>query len=245
MNCAVSKPKRVGIIQSNYIPWKGYFDFIDAVDEFVLLDDVQFTRRDWRNRNKIKTKNGLQWLTVPVEVKGKYFQSIDETRIADPRWVDEHLSALRHCYGRAPHFRDAWPWVEDLYRSCSSLEYLSQVNATLIRGIADRLGIATPIRTSREFQLVDGKNERLIGICLQAGGSEYLSGPAARDYIDQGVWNAAGIRVKFKSYAGYPEYPQINGDFEHGVTVLDLIFNTGDESRRYLKSTTDVEPALV
>lgn len=231
---------RAGIVQSNYIPWKGYFDFIDCVDAFVLFDDVQFTRRDWRNRNKIKTATGLHWLTIPVESKGKYHQRIDETLVSDNGWIDDHMNALRHAYGRAAHFRAEWPWIEDVFRACSSMPRLSQVNRAFIEAIARRLGIATPIHFSSEFRLDEGKNEHLIGICKDLGASEYISGPAARGYIDPALWEAQGITVRYKGYDNYPEYPQLHGGFEHGVTVLDLIFNAGPEAAQLFRSTPRV-----
>jgi hypothetical protein len=226
--------KRVGIIQSNYIPWKGYFDFIASVDEFVFLDDVQYTRRDWRNRNRIKTQRGLSWLTIPVDAKGNYLEPIDRIRIADPNWVDEHLGTLRHAYARAAHFKQEWEWIEPLYRSVQSMELLSAVNRRLTEGICRRLNIETPFRLSRDVATVHGKNERLLAICRALGATEYLSGPAARPYIDETAWNAAGIKVLYKSYEGYPEYPQLHGTFEHHVTVLDVLFNTGNDAQRYL-----------
>ncbi|MGA7747823.1 MAG: WbqC family protein [Candidatus Aquilonibacter sp.] len=227
--------KRVGIIQSNYIPWKGYFDFIASVDEFVLLDEVQYTRRDWRNRNKIKTADGLRWLTIPVDVSGKYLQSIDETRIANPDWADEHLASLRHAYARAPHAKEQWPWIETLYAGAKALPMLAAVNELFIRAIVGRLGITTKISRSSDYAGTPGKNERLMAICRQAGASVYLSGPAAAAYIDQTLWNAQGIDVEFKSYERYPEYPQLHGPFEHGVTILDLFFNLGDEAQAYFQ----------
>jgi hypothetical protein len=233
--------KRLGIIQSNYIPWKGYFDFIDSVDEFVLLDDVQYTRRDWRNRNLIKTADGARWLTISVDVKGKFTQRIDETRIADKAWSQSHLSALQHAYGRAPFFRDEWDWICELYQSVQSEDLLSQVNHRVISEICKRLDIRTPIRRSTEFSLMDGKNERLLAIAKQTGATEYLSGPAAGAYLDAAQWRAEGVEIFFKSYEGYPEYRQLHGSFEHGVTILDLIFNTGPNCRHYLKSARDVE----
>jgi hypothetical protein len=228
---------RAGIIQSNYIPWKGYFDFIDDVDVFILLDDVQYTRRDWRNRNRIKTKDGIKWLTIPVDVKGKFFQAIDETAIAGPAWIDEHLSALRHCYGKAPFFQREWPWIAQTYESCRGELLLTRVNERFIRAICARLGITTEIRRSTEFELTPGKNERLIHLCRQAGADQYLSGPAARGYIDENEWNAAGISVRYKSYGGYPDYAQPFPPFEHAVSVLDTIFCTGPQARRHLKSS--------
>jgi len=229
--------KRVGIIQSNYIPWKGYFDFIASVDEFVLLDEVQYTRRDWRNRNKVKTANGLQWLTIPVDVSGKYTQRIDETRIADPAWADEHLTTLRHVYGRAPHAKAEWPWIEALYSHARELPLLTAVNESFIRAIAERLGISTKITRSSEYRTTGGKNERLLEICRQAGASTYLSGPAAAGYLDPAMWREHGIELEFKTYEGYPEYPQIHGAFEHGVTILDLFFNVGEDAKDYFRES--------
>lgn len=245
MNSDISKPKRkrVGIIQSNYIPWKGYFDFISCVDEFVVFDDVQYTRRDWRNRNKIKTKDGLHWLTVPVEASGKYLENINCIHVSGRDWIDNHVATLRHVYGRAPFFHDEWAWIEPAYEACRGLSLLSEVNLRFIRAICKRLGIRTPIRLSSEFEIVPGKNERLLSICRQADATEYLSGPAARDYIDEGAWREAGIPVLFKSYSGYPEYPQSHGAFEHGVTVLDLFFHTGPHATEHYKSAADVESA--
>ncbi len=228
--------KRVGIIQSNYIPWKGYFDFIASVDEFVLLDEVQYTRRDWRNRNKIKTVDGLRWLTIPVDVSGKYTQSIDQTRIAEPGWAHEHLASLRHAYARAPHAKEQWGWIEGLYEAAATLPMLTAVNELFIRAIAERLGIATRISRSTDYAGAPGKNERLMAICRQAGASVYLSGPAAASYIDHALWNAQGVNVEFKSYEGYPEYPQLHGPFEHGVTILDVFFNLGDEAPAYFRA---------
>lgn len=236
--------KRAGIIQSNYIPWKGYFDFIASVDEFVVFDDVQYTRRDWRNRNRIKTKDGLKWLTVPVEAKGHYSESVSAIRVAGHRWVDEHLASLRHAYGRAPFFGQEWPWIERSYESCRSLELLSEINISLIAAICGRLRIRTPIRRSSEFEAVPGKNERLISLCKQLCATEYLSGPAARGYVDEQLWQRSNIRVYYKSYAGYPEYSQVHGPFEHGTTVLDVLFHTGPDAERYIRSARDVEPAV-
>lgn len=233
--------KRVGIIQSSYIPWKGYFDFIDSVDEFVLLDDVQYVRRDWRNRNLLKTKDGLKWLTISVEAKGHYESAIDEIHIADPKWMDAHLATLKHVYGRASAFSSTWAWLEPAYEGLRGIPLLTTINERLMQAIMDKLGIVTPIRRSREFAPPLGKNERLLSICKDLGATEYLSGPAARHYIDTDLWHAAGIDVKFKSYEGYREYRQLYNPFEHGVSILDVLFNCGDEAPTYIKSSRDAE----
>lgn len=244
MSSGTSKRRRVGIIQSNYIPWKGYFDFIACCDAFVILDDVQYTKRDWRNRNLIKTSAGLAWLTIPVAVKGKYEQRINETRVSEPRWAQDHLQRLRHAYKRAAYFDEVWPFLSDLFESAQAHPQLTQVNETLLRGIAAYLGIRTPIHRSEEFDAVQGKNERLINIARRLDATEYLSGPAAREYIDESLWASSGIRVRYKSYEGYAEYPQMHPPFEHGVSIVDLLFNAGKSAADLMRSAVDVEPAL-
>jgi WbqC-like protein family len=227
--------KRVAIVQSNYIPWKGYFDLLNSVDEFVLYDDMQFTRRDWRNRNLIKTPRGAQWLTIPVAVKGRYLQKICETRISEPDWGARHWSTLVHNYAKAPFFEQYRPVFEPLYHQGGDL--LSNVNHGFLRAICGILGIATRISWSMDYRpLKEGKTERLVDLCRRAGGTHYVSGPAARDYIDARRFEEAGIALSFFDYSGYPEYPQRFGDFEHHVTVLDLLFNTGPQAPRFMKS---------
>jgi WbqC-like protein family len=224
---------KVAIVQSNYIPWKGYFDLIAAVDEFVIYDDVQYTRRDWRNRNKIKTPQGLLWLTIPVQVKGKYYQRIRDTEIADPNWAKEHWQTLTQYYLRSTHFDEIAPWLAPLYEETFS--NLSELNRRFIEAVASYLGIGTKITDSQNYRLVDGKTKRLADLCLQAGATEYVSGPAARTYIDETVFARSGIKLTWFDYFGYPEYPQLWGPFEHGVTVLDLLFNCGRDSPRYMR----------
>ena len=226
--------KKVAIVQSNYIPWKGYFDLIASVDEFIVFDEMQYTRRDWRNRNRIKTPNGVQWLTVPVQVKGKYLQRISETRINDPEWARAHWRTLRQFYANASHFSDYADRFEELYRGTRH-EYLSKVNVTFIRAICEILGIRTVIKDCTEYQLIDGKSERLASLCTQAGGTEYVCGPSTREYMDTTVFEQAGLTLTWFDYSGYPEYPQLWGDFEHSVTILDLLFNCGGEAHKYMK----------
>ena len=227
--------KKLAIVQSNYIPWKGYFDLVNSVDEFILYDDMQFTRRDWRNRNLIKTPSGPQWLTIPVAVKGRYLQSICETEISDPNWGTRHWSTLSHNYSKAPFFDLYQPVFEPLYRQQE--QSLSKVNFGFLRAICGILGITTRISWSMDYRpLKEGKTERLVDLCRRAGGAHYISGPAARDYIEPHLFDEAGIDLGFFDYAGYPEYPQRFGKFEHGVSVLDLLFNTGPQAPRFMKS---------
>lgn len=228
-------PKRVAILQSNYIPWKGYFDLIHSVDEFILFDTAQYTRRDWRNRNKIKTPQGVIWLTIPVVVKGRYFQAIQDTEISDRRWAEEHWKTIHHSYARAPHFAAYKDRLEALYLGCQE-KHLSRVNYRLLREICAILGIATKFSWSSDYPEVEGKTERLVEWCKQAGAAEYLSGPAARDYIDERLFTEAGIALRWMDYSGYPEYRQLYPPFEHGVSILDLLFNEGPDATRYMKT---------
>lgn len=230
--------KRIAITQSNYIPWKGYFDLISRVDELVLYDDRQFTRRDWRNRNQIKTRDGLVWLTIPVVVKGRYTQSIEETRISDVTWPIRHRRMLDHAYSRAPHFEEIRDILAPAYEAAASVEYLSIVNELFLRSICDVLGTHTEFRWSREYPATGSKSERLISICRSAGATHYLSGPTARAYIEEDLFRAAGITLEYMDYSSYPEYPQLHPPFVHTVSIVDVLFNVGSaNARAYVTGT--------
>lgn len=224
----------VAICQSNYIPWKGYFDLIRRADEFVLLDDVQYTRRDWRNRNLIKTANGPLWLTIPVEVKGRFDQRICDVTIADGGWTQKHFESFQHHYARAPHFRILRDWLGELYAACRDERYLSRVNAHFLRALCDYLQIRTRITWSSDYSPPPERSARLLAICRELRATVYLSGPAAQAYLDVAAFAQHGIRVAWMDYSQYPEYPQLHPPFQHGVSVLDLILMMGPNAARYL-----------
>lgn len=226
--------KTVAIIQSNYIPWKGYFDVINVADEFFLYDTVQYTRRDWRNRNRIKTTQGPQWLTIPVQGPTRA-QRICDAQISDPRWAERHWRTLSQVYARAPYFAEYRDEIEALYMSVEDRR-LSAINERFIRALCGLLGITTPIAHTADDAEHETKTEKLVAICVDAGATEYLCGPASRDYIEEWRFDEAGIALAYADYSGYPEYPQLFGPFLHEVTVLDLIFNTGPDARSYMKS---------
>ena len=229
--------KRVAIIQSNYIPWKGYFDIIRKVDAFVLLDDVQYTRRDWRNRNLIKTAQGLQWLTIPVDVKGKFDININQVQVADATWALDHWNKIRHSYSKAPCFKEFAPLVEEAYTSLKETS-LSKINFHFIQAINAILEIPTPVLWSHDFVASSEKSTRLLDICKQLNATCYVSGPSAKNYLQTSLFNQQGIEVEWMNYAGYPPYRQLYGDFQHGVSVLDLIFNEGRDAKKYLLPLT-------
>ena len=226
--------KKVAIVQSNYIPWKGYFDLVAAVDQFILYDDVQYTQRDWRNRNKIKTPQGVQWLTVPVKVKGRYYQKIKETEIDGESWAASHWKTIMQNYRRAPCFHESAAWLEPLYLE-GRYTHLSDLNRTLIEAVCRYLDIGTIISSSSDYTLLEGKTERLAHLCSQVGGTEYISGPAAKSYMEESIFADYNIKLSWFDYSGYPEYPQLWGNFVHEVTILDLLFNCGRNAARYMK----------
>ena len=226
--------KRVAIVQSSYIAWKGYFDLIRAVDEFILLDEVQFTKRDWRSRNRIKTKDGLHWLSVPVRTSGRRFQTIAETILVDHAWARRHWLTIESAYARAPYFGAYAGPFEHLYVA-ARFDRLSEVNHAFTVAACRALEITTPITWSSDYSARAGRNDRLIDLCVQAGATDYLSGPRARGYIDEAAFAAAGVSVNFADYSGYPEYDQLYPPYEHAVSVLDLLFCVGPAARDYMK----------
>jgi WbqC-like protein family len=224
--------KKLAILQSNYIPWKGYFDLIGCVDEFVLYDDMQFTKNDWRNRNQIKTPSGLQWLSIPVGQDIR--RRIKDVEILNHDWQIKHWKSLCANYARAENFKVIAEWLEPIYMA-ELHSNLSQLNRRLIEAVCVYLNISTTITNSWDYELGEGKTERLVSLCRQAEATVYLSGPAAKNYLDERLFASAGIQVEWFEYSGYPSYPQLWGDFSHGVTILDLLFNCGKESPRYMR----------
>ncbi|NLW48419.1 MAG: WbqC family protein [Firmicutes bacterium] len=230
--------KKVAILQSNYIPWKGYFDIINMVDEFILFDDVQYTKNDWRNRNKIKTHQGLQWLSIPV-LKEKLSQKICETKIANPKWSEKHWKTIMANYSKAEYFNEYEALFEELYRRCAEEQFLSQINYKFIKLICEILKISTRISWSMDYGVNESdRSLRLLRLCQEAGAGHYLSGPAAKAYLNESVFEQQGVTISYMDYSDYKEYPQLFGPFEHGVTILDLLFNTGSMATQYMRSFT-------
>jgi len=225
--------KKVAILQSNYIPWKGYFDMIAAVDEFIVYDDMQYTKNDWRNRNRIKTAQGLHWLTVPVKMKGRFGQSIREAELDGHAWRSAHWRILSINYRKAKCFSEVAEWLGPLYQC--EYQTVTELNLVFIAAICKFLDIGTKISCSWNYRLDHGKTERLVSLCQQAGATQYISGPAAKNYIEPSCFSEAGIALSWFDYDGYPQYPQLWGDFEHGVSILDLLFNCGQDAPLYMR----------
>jgi hypothetical protein len=236
-------PRRISIVQSCYVPWKGFFDLIGQCDEYVIFDSVQYVKRHWHNRNRIKTANGVEWLTIPVVSKSRFEQPIDQVTIEKP-WAEKHWRALELAYKRAPFFDQYAPAIKRWYERADKKALLTDVNIIFLKGICETLGLKTRITRDSAYPIKGVKTERLLGIVRAAGADRYLSGPSARAYFDEAAFKAAGITPEWMDYSGYPEYKQLHGGFEHAVSVLDLLFNTGPDAPRYLKRTSSPAAAF-
>jgi len=225
--------KKIAILQSNYIPWKGYFDIIKMADVFVFYDEVQYTKNDWRNRNQIKTPTGLSWLTIPV-LQNTLNQKINETIVSQFNWNKKHWNSITCNYSKAPFFKTLENEFEQLYSSIET-KNLSEINQNFIKKIANFLKIETDIIDSTTLNLAGDKNERLIEAVKKLNGTHYISGPSAKSYLDVKKFEAESIQVEWVDYNGYPEYSQLYGDFKHNVSILDLIFNEGSNANNFLK----------
>jgi hypothetical protein len=236
---------KVVVLQSNYIPWKGYFDLMKSADLFVVYDSVQYTKNDWRNRNLIKGPNSNVWLTIPVVTAGRLNQRIDEATVADGHWARKHWMTIIQALGKRPHFeqyRNDW---EQWYAEAGDLKSLHDINLLFLRGMAHQLSISTPIVNSSEFNSINdtyssSATERLVDLCRAVGTTTYISGPAGLNYLELDKFRDAGISVALINYNDYPNYPQLNTPFLHQVSALDLLANVGDKASEHLKSCTSL-----
>jgi hypothetical protein len=199
--------KRIAILQSNYIPWRGYFDIIGSVDEFLIYDSAQYTKNDWRNRNRIKTANGPTWLTIPVATAGQLYQPIADARCTNNTWAAKHWRSLSQAYARAPYFPVYRDLLAEAYEACAGQTLLSDINRHLLNTVVSALGLTTRIADAPELPSENNPTKQLIEICRAVGATTYLSGPSAKNYMDISLFTAAGITVEFIDYSLLPRYP--------------------------------------
>ena len=223
----VKPKKKIAILQSNYIPWRGYFDLINQVDVFVIYDEVQYTKNDWRNRNIIKTPNGPLWLTIPVRQQNLE-QKINETRVSLKNWNIKHWNAIKANYTKAPYFKQYEERFKELYLGINT-DLLSEINLKFIYAVNDILGIKTQIIDSLSLNLSGNKNERLVDAVLKLNGTHYLSGPSAKNYLDTKLFEENNIQLEWMDYEGYSEYQQLFPPFSDTVSILDTIFSCGSK----------------
>ena len=222
------------ITQSNYVPWKGYFTSMISATHLVLYDDMQYTKRDWRNRNKIITRSGPKWLSIPVDTKGKYHQKINETKIKDPDWNLKHWNNIKENYRKAPFFSDYGKVIEEIYlKELQGVEYLSSINRKILERFIQMLGLQIEIIDSRDFDLIGNKTEKLVNICKDLDATEYFTGPAAKSYMQEDLFTSQGIKVNYYNLDGFQEYNQMWDGFDHFVSIIDMFMNLGEDTIKY------------
>jgi hypothetical protein len=226
-----ARSRRVAVLQSCYLPWRGYFDLMQSVDVFVFYDDVKYTKNDWRNRNIVKMRRSPVWLTIPIGNEATR-QRICDVEIRSHRWQLKHWRTLNQCYGKCDFFARYAPFFEDLYCR-QTWKSLSELNQLLIRQLAEWLGIEVEFRDSRSFELKGKKLDRLLDLLTQLEATTYFSGPAARAYIDPSEFARRDIDLKFMEYR-YPEYPQGEPPFLPNMSVVDLLFRFGPDSGKFI-----------
>jgi WbqC-like protein family len=215
-------------LQPGYLPWLGYFDLLHRADVFVHYDDVQFDKHGWRNRNRVKSPRGAVWLTVPVRHSGRFGQSVLDVEIDDRQdWRRKHLSTVAQFYARAPLVESVLPRLRDILER--PWPRLVDLDLAIIDWLAAELGIATTRCRASELGIGGDRNERLIHLCRHFGATRYLSGDAARAYLDVERFATAGIEVVWHDYQ-HPTYPQLHGGFVPYMSTLDLLLNVGKRS---------------
>ncbi len=227
-NVSLNQPKTCVVLQPGYLPWLGFFEQMLRADEFVYLDDVQFDKHGWRNRNRIKGPAGPQWLTVPVRLSG-----LDKPRINDvlidpskPQWVAKHLKTLRNNYGSCPYFEWLYPELEELLNQ--PWTHIADLDIALVELLCEKMALSRRAYRSSRLEIMEGRCERLINICRKLDCDTYYSGAAARDYIDLEAFRHAGIEVVFVSH----------------LSVIDLMFNCGPQSVSIIAEPTLVGSSL-
>ena len=214
---------KVAVLQSNYVPWKGYFDLIHDADLFIFYDEVKYTKNDWRNRNKIYTKNGLQWLSIPVDA---HFvnQKISDVTFRNDTWQELHYKSLSFGYRSAPHYHQLDDLIGD-YLVKQKWSHLKDLNQYLIKTISEKIGIKTGFIDSTAFNLEGDRIQRLLNLLLQAKATEYISGPSAKGYMEPhlDLFRNNNIKVTFKEYPEYKTYKQLSAPFEQYVSILDMV----------------------
>lgn len=223
---------RLVVLQPSYLPWLGYLDQYHWADDFVLYDDVQYDKHGWRNRNRIKTGQGVQWLTVPVLTKGLDKPLIHEIEVnQQQKWQKKHLTSITQAYAKSPYYDWLYPTLEQTLSQ--DWQKLIDLNLELLRGLCQLLELPWKVHLSSQLEVAGTKTQRLVTICQKFGATDYLTGDAARDYLDESLFEAAGIRVHWHSYE-HPVYEQRFDGFEPYLSIVDLMFNVGPESLKVL-----------
>jgi hypothetical protein len=224
----------VVILQPSYIPWRGYFHQIQKADLFIFYDDVQYDKHGWRNRNRVKTAGGSRWITIPVFSGGAVTEHmlIKDAKIEwTKKWNASHWDILRQSYKAAPYFKQYAPLLQEFYQRQD--EFLADFTIDLTIALARELGIGAKFTRSSSLNAQGTKTDRLVEILTQVGTTHYISGPSAKDYLEEDKLASAGITLEYMVY-DYPEYPQLYPPYDPQVTILDLLFMTGPDAPQFI-----------
>jgi hypothetical protein len=219
--------KVIAFHQPVYLPFAGFFQKMARADAFAFMDFVQLNKRSWQVRNRIKTRRGALWLTVPVYVKGRYYQPIRDARVAGDSWRHKHWEAVRHNYGKAPHFADYAAFFAEVYGR--PWEWLADLNLYIVEGIRSLLGITTPVLDTAGMTFAGTKSDLVIDMCKKLGAAAYLSSDGEAAYIDKEKFDAAGLGHSYLGWEPTP-YPQLFGEFIPNLSAVDVLFNCGPKS---------------
>lgn len=223
----------VSVHQSQYLPWLGYFHKIVQSDLFVFLDNVQYKKREFQNRNKIRAPEGYLWLTVPVKTRGRYEQKIREVEIDNTEnWQHKHWETIKKCYHRAKGFDVYTGFFEDVYKK--EWKYLTELNCHIIKFILQCFGIQTPVKYETELEIEGESTVRIVNICKKINADAYLSGQGGKDYMDESLFDKEKIKLEYQQFV-HPEYKQQYEPFMPFMSAVDLLFNYGEESKQFFR----------
>ena len=227
------KMKRAAIIQTAYLPWKGFFDLIGRCEVYIIYDSAGFSKGHWHNRNRIKRGHGSPWLTIPVKTADRLGQPIDEVTVADG-WAERHWGIIAQSYASSEYFNTESGELKQLFESLAHEPLLTRINETFLRWFTQRLGLKTEILRDRAFSFSGHPTERLVQLCKAVAATHYLSGPSAREYLDVRQMEVAGVSVEWMQYGPYRQYRQQHGGFTHEVSIVDTLLCTGPHIREFI-----------
>jgi hypothetical protein len=239
--------KRVTLLQSNYLPWRGYFDFMAKSDEFIVYDSCQYTVNDWRNRNQVKMLDGVRWITVPVITKGRFGQRIVDAEVVDHKWAKTHLGTLTTSVSKAAFGKPVLDLLGDCYARAGKSRWLHEINVSFLETIHSYLGFECRLTDDSEYGLESiadlSPSAKVAELVRRAGGDRYLTGPRGLDYLEPADFTAREIAIEVLDYSTLAPYPQLYGEFVDHLSVIDLLANVGAESASHLTATVREVPA--
>ena len=224
------------VMQPTYLPWVGYFDLMDQVDVFVLLDDVAFSRQSWQQRNRVRTASGLTWLTIPVRRENPGSLQIRDVQIADPKFADKHWRTIEQAYARCPFFCGYRDSLREIFVGSEPWQSLAALNIRLIEWLAAAIGIQTPLLVASTLECGGRRGEHVAELCVATNATQYRSPPGAETYLREDAKCFVDRRLELSLHEyRHPVYPQLHTPFLPHACALDLLFNRGSDALAVLR----------